>query len=290
MRGRVKQAISREAKVLLSIVGIFLMCMAYEVLAYRQHQENANDTTIPQFGQLVDGFIEACTPKEDTLKEAFGVEDKREKTFWEKVESTWFYQDATATYSRLLKGLFWGCLFSVILGVLMGCYEGVASFFLPTMSFLSKVPGTAMLAVFFVLAKKGEVMFTAMISFGVLPTLTQAIYFSAKDDIHEEEVNKAYSLGATNFEVIWNVVIPQIMPKIMENVRLQIGPAMVYLIAAEMLMSQVGMGYQIRVQQRMLHMAVVYDYIIVLGASGLLMDRAMLYLRRWLCPWYEPEE
>lgn len=180
----------------------------------------------------------------------------------------------------------WGCVLSIILGTLMGCYEWIAALLLPPLSFLAKVPGTAMLAVFFVIVGTGEGMFITMIGFGVLPTLTQAIYLSAKHDLHEEEIYKAYTLGASNIEVIWHVVFPQTLPKILENIRLQIGPAMVYLIAAEMLVGQVGMGYQIRMQQRLLNMNIVYDYLIILGATGLLMDRGMLSLRRWLCPWY----
>ena len=129
-------------------------------------------------------------------------------------------------------------------------------------------------------------MFVAMIGFGVLPTLTQSIYISARDDIHEEEIDKAYTLGASNLEVIWNVVFRHILPKILDAVRLQIGPAMVFLIAAEMLVGQVGMGYQIRMQQRLLHMNIVYNYLLILGITGLLMDRGMIVLREWLCPWY----
>jgi len=77
------------------------------------------------------------------------------------------------------------------------------------------------------------------------------------------------------------------LPKILDNIRLQLGPAMVFLIAAEMLVGQVGMGYQVRMQQRLLHMNVVYDYLFILGATGLLMDKGMLSFRQWWCPWFD---
>ena len=125
-----------------------------------------------------------------------------------------------------------------------------------------------------------------MISFGILPTLTQSIYLAAKDDLHVEEINKAYTLGASNLELIWNIVFQKILPKVIDNTLLQIGPAMVFLIAAEMLVGQVGIGFQIRMQQRLLHMNVVYTYLILLGVTGLMMDRAMISLRNRLCPWF----
>lgn len=284
--GRIKQPLSSHWSAIWGIIGVIILCGLYEWISIRQHEYNESDTTIPSFKQLVDGMRQVTTPKENSLKLAFGVDDTETSGFWDQVGKTWLFKDASATYSRLIKGLVIGCIISIFLGILMGCYEWIASFFLPTISFLAKVPGTAVLAIFFVLVGTGETMFVTMISFGVMPTLTQAIYLSAKHDVHDEEVNKAYTLGASHAEVIWHVVFQQTLPKTLESVRLQIGPAMVYLIAAEMLVGQVGMGYQIRMQGRLLNMSIVYDYIIILGLTGLLLDRLMLALRRRLCPWF----
>ncbi len=282
---RIKQPIQNRTKVVLGIVGVVVLASFYSYLSYRQHVRNPDDTTLPNFRQLVEGARLVITPRENTLTEAFGLE-KSDDSFLGSINKTWLYQDAVATYGRLFKGLLWGCTLSVIIGTLMGCYEWLAALLAPPLSFLAKVPGTAMLAVFFVVVGTGESMFVAMIGFGVLPTLTQAIYLSARDDLHEEEIDKAYTLGACNFELVWNVVFRQILPKTMDAIRLQIGPAMVFLIAAEMLVGQVGMGYQIRMQQRLLHMNIVYNYLLILGLTGLAMDRAMIALRQWACPWY----
>lgn len=285
---RIKQPIGRWNWFWM-VFGIVVLFGSYERLSYRQHQFNPSDTTIPGFVQLLDGFRQVCTPQENPLKAAFGIEEEKH-TFWGQVKKTRLYNDSYATYGRLVKGFVWGCFLSIVLGILMGCYEFVESFFILPISLLAKVPGTAMLAVFFVMVGTGETMFITMIGFGVLPTLTQAIYLCAKYDLLEEEINKAYTLGASqsllSLEIIWDVVYKKILPKLLENTRLQIGPAMVYLIAAEMLVGQVGLGYQIRMQQRLLNMSIVYDYLFILGVTGLLMDKSMLELRRWLCPWY----
>jgi NitT/TauT family transport system permease protein len=233
-----------------------------------------------------------CTPDlpDPGLQAAFGLKTE-EPTLWDKISSTWLYKDATATFRRLFSGLMWGCVLAVLIGLMMGCYEWLAAILVPPLSFLAQIPATAMLAVFIVIVAKvlqwdSEWTYTLMIGFGVLPTLTQTVYLSARDDLHSEEINKAYTLGARNTEVIWNVVFPQILPKVIDATRLQIGPAMVYLVAAEMLLAQVGMGYEIRMQQRLMHMAVVYDYLFILGATGLLMNKSMVWFRMWMCPWY----
>ena len=69
--------------------------------------------------------------------------------------------------------------------------------------------------------------------------------------------------------------------------RLSIGPAMVYLLAAELLVSDEGFGYRIRLLSRRLDMMVVYPYLVLLAGFGFGMDHALRGLRGWLCPWYE---
>jgi NitT/TauT family transport system permease protein len=302
---RIKQPLNKKASLCLSFVGISCLIIGYEILSYRQHVKNPLDTTIPSFTQMWEGLKTTTIPKENNLIAAFGgTEEKASlikyaeksplfKNQFVSVASTMsrigkmpIYRDITSTYSRLIKGLLLGCTLSIVIGVWMGCYDSIAALFLAPLSFLANVPGTAMLAVFFVMVGTGEVMFGTMIGFGILPTLTKSVYLNAKHDLHDEEINKAYTLGASNMEVIYNVVFKQILPKIFENVRLQIGPAMVYLIAAEMLVGEVGMGYQIRMQQRLLNMNIVYDYLIILGVIGLITDKGMLSLRRKICPWY----
>jgi NitT/TauT family transport system permease protein len=282
---RIREPITTRWKIFWGCIGIAFLVGGYSYLSYRQHLKNPRDTTLPNLGQLAEGVKLIVTPHENSLRAALGGAEEPH-TFWSQVKKTWLWQDAVTTYSRLFKGLIAGCVVSVILGTLMGCFEWIAALLVPPLSFLAKVPGTAMLAVFFVMVGTGEWMFLVMIGFGLLPTLTQAIYLAARDDIHSEEIDKAYTLGGSNLELIWNIVFPKILPKVIDNVRLQIGPAMVYLIAAEMLVGQVGMGFQIRMQQRLLHMNVVYLYLILLGTTGLLMDRSMISLRNRLCPWF----
>ncbi|MDG2382627.1 MAG: ABC transporter permease subunit [Pirellulaceae bacterium] len=198
----------------------------------------------------------------------------------------WLWEDTIATSSRLLAGLAVGVALSIILGVMMGAYSPVEAFFLPSLSFLAKIPPTAMLAVFFVLVGTEFDMYVTMIAFGTLPTLAQSIYQSAKKDVPESLVFKAYTLGASHGELIWNVIFKQILPRVIDAVRLQIGPAMVLLVAAEWMVAGEGFGYRLRLFYQRTDMSVVYLYLILLGAAGLLIDYALTWFRRLLCPWF----
>lgn len=235
----------------------------------QREQRDALDRTVPTFRSLYrDGLLRVLTPQ--------GL----------RRDEHWLREDALATTKRLLAGLLVGVLLSVALGILMGAYTPIEAFFVPPLSFLAKIPPTAMLAVFFVLVGVNFRMYVTMIAFGILPTLAQTVYQSAKKDVPQSLVFKAYTLGASHMELIWNVIYKQILPRLIDAVRLQIGPAMVLLIAAEWMVAGEGFGYRLRLFYQRTDMTVVYVYLILLGVGGLLADYALIGLRRWICPWF----
>lgn len=265
----IRQPISHKARIALGVLAIALLALAYTWLSVRQHAINPRDTTLPTWPQLAAGVSKVLTPDPEYKGQC------------------WLWVDFKATFFRHFTGLAAGAIASIALGLLMGCYAWIEALFVPPLSLLAKIPPTAMLAVFFVVVGTDYTMFVAMIGFGVLPTLAQAVYQSAKSDVPEELIFKAYTLGASQLEIVWNVIFMQILPRVIEAVRLQVGPAMVYLIAAEMLVGDVGFGYRIRIQSRLLNMNVVYTYLMVLGLLGFFMDYSLSWLRRKLCPWYK---
>lgn len=262
----IRSPLSKTWKIGISIASLVILLGCYEALSYRQHLINPNDTTIPSFVQMGQAFIKVCTP--------------------DSAKKVWLYEDLKATVFRHLLGLSLGVVASVILGMAMGCFKPIESFFIFILSFFTRVPPTAMLAVFFVLVGTDYKMFLTMIGFGILPTLTQAICQSAKYDVHEELIYKGYTGGGSTMEVIIEVIFREILPRIIDAVRLQVGPAMVFLIAAEWMMADIGFGYRLRIQSRLLNLAVVYDYIIILGLYGLALDYGLLFLREYLCHWF----
>ncbi|MBU1170657.1 MAG: ABC transporter permease subunit [Proteobacteria bacterium] len=262
----IRRAIDKKKSLMIGVLSILVLMGFYSLVSHWQHQKNPDDSTIPtwtQLGQGVQKIIEV-NPRSD---------------------ERWIVVDSKATMSRLFLGLFFGVAGAVVIGLLMGCFTPFEAFLAPPMSLLAKVPPTAALAVFFVLAGTDTRMYVAMISFGVLPTLAQSIYLAVKE-VPDETLYKAYTLGASQTELIWNIILRHIMPKMLDAVRLQIGPAMVYLIAAEMVVGDVGFGYRIRLQSRLLNMNVVYPYLAVLAAFGFFMDVLLRRTQHIFFRWY----
>ena len=100
------------------------------------------------------------------------------------------------------------------------------------------------------------------------------------DDIHR--------VAAVRDDAVYATVLRQVLPRLIDALRLVIGPALVYLIAAEMVVGDVGFGYRIRLQSKLLNMSVVYPYLALLATFGFTMNFLLSRLQRKLCPWYDP--
>jgi NitT/TauT family transport system permease protein len=203
-------------------------------------------------------------PKDTTIPNAqqFVEGWKKITTPEEYTGEIWLLNDMKATLGRHIGGMLLGVAIALFVGMAMGVNSWAEAFFSWPVNFFAKIPPTAMMAVYFVLFGTEYKMFVAMIALGIFPTLAQTIHQSA------------------------NIIFMKILPRVIEAIRLQVGPALVFLIAAELLVSDVGFGYRLRIQSRLLNMNVVYLYLIILGMGFLLMDWGLRLKRRFLCPWF----
>ena len=264
----IRRPIKRKTATILGIVSIALLLGSYTGVSHRQHQRNPDDTTMPTWSQMGKGVVQI-----------FSV-NKRSGERWIAV-------DAKATGTRFFLGLGIGVGAALLIGMAMGCFTQVEAFLLPPLALVAQVPPTAALAVFFVLVGTGQEMYVAMIAFGVLPALAQTVYLAVKE-FPDELLYKSYTLGASQMEVILSIILSQVLPRLIDALRLVIGPALVYLIAAEMVVGDVGFGYRIRLQSKLLNMSVVYPYLAMLAGFGFSMNFSLTRLQRKFCPWYYP--
>lgn len=266
----IRRPLARWVFILLSIMGIVAAVAIYGWMSKRESAKNPEQTSVPGVNQFQEGWEKITSP---------AGSEKRPRP-------APLGQDLKATFWRLFLGMGMGVALSVVFGVAMGAYRWIEAPLMPVISFLAKIPPTAMMPIYFVLVGTDQTMFTSMVALGVFFTMAQSVYQAARQDVRDAAIQKAYTLGASEAEVLYEVIWKQILPRIIDNVRLQIGPAMVFLLAAEMLVGSEGMGYRIRMESRLLNMSVVYIYLAILGAAGLSFEWLLVGLRRWLCPWF----
>ncbi len=261
----IRKPIPRWLYLTLAVGSAVVLLLLYTWMSYRQHQINPLDTTIPTWSQFWEGIKKVCTP--------------------DRSGDRWIVVDTLATLERLGIGMAISVAVSLIIGIAMGCFTWIEAMLKPPIATIAKVAPTAALPVFFVLVGTDNPMFISMIVFGVVPSLTMSIYLAVKD-IPNDIINISYTLQASRFEIIFCVILPQILPKVIEAVKLQIGPAVVYLLAAEVMVAHEGFGYRIRLQGKILAMNVAYLYLALLAIIGLVISFLLGKLQHLLCRWH----
>jgi len=150
---------------------------------------------------------------------------------------------------------------------------------------MSMVPPLALLPILFIVMGLGENSKIALIVIGTLPCIIRDLAMKVQE-LPREQLIKAQTLGASTWQMALRVVTPQILPRLLDSLRLQLGPAWLFLIAAEAIASDSGLGYRIFLVRRYLAMDVIIPYVIWITLLAFLMDTGLRVLQRKLFPWF----
>ncbi len=104
------------------------------------------------------------------------------------------------------------------------------------------------------------------------------------EDIPREQLIKAQTLGASSLQIALRVILPQTVPRLIDSVRFEIGPAWLFLIAAEAIAADSGLGYRIFLVRRYLSMDVILPYVAWITLLAFLMDLGLRILQRRAFP------
>jgi len=288
------QKISPAVARVCALVSILSVLTAYTYLAHLQHQKNSADRTIPTWTQLWGGMVYLCQKPEveqsdmsDLLAAAMATDTSLVETkpagF---LEGRILWEASKATLGRLLGGLSLGLAGGVLAGVLMGCFLKLDAAVSPIMYFASRIIPTAAMPIFFKLAGIDLEMYVTMIVFGSMPIVTLTVSQYVRE-FPDELRFKAYTLGASHAETITTAIFPYVLPKVIDLAVLMIGPALVYLIAAEQIVAGEGFGYRIRILTKATRFEVVYPLIIILTVYAGAITYALKFMQKLICPWYK---
>ena len=247
-----------------------LLVAVYLSAAQIRTQENSQQKLLPTVGKMVKAMDKA----------AF-TEDKRTGKYI-------LWQDTWASLKRLVIGVVLSSLLGFVVGLNMGLLPGIRHLGVAFITFAANIPPLAVLPILFIALGVEEVSKVALIFIGTFPLITRDIYLSARQ-IPQEMVVKALTLGANQFRVIYRVVWPQIIPRLLNTVRLAMGAAWLFLIAAEAIAAKSGLGYRVFLVRRYLAMDTIIPYVLWITLLAYLIDSGLKYWISWRYPWYQPE-
>jgi NitT/TauT family transport system permease protein len=196
------------------------------------------------------------------------------------------WKDTWASLIRLLGGVGIAAALSLVIGMVIGLLPLVRSALSGFVAVLSMVPPLALLPILFIVFGLGETSKVVLIVIGITPFMTRDLAQRVLDIPHEQLV-KAQTLGASSLVIALRVALPQVLPRLIANVRLSLGSAWLFLIAAEAVAADVGLGYRIFLVRRYLAMDVILTYVIWITLLAFVLDWMLRVLSRRAFPWME---
>ncbi|MHC1725219.1 MAG: ABC transporter permease [Syntrophobacteraceae bacterium] len=255
---------SRWLQIGLALLPFLLMICVYLVASEYRHSENPADKVIPTFESMAKAIDQV----------AF-TEDKRTGKYL-------LWTDTSASLKRLGLGIGLASVFAVLFGLNMGLFPGLRCLSMAYVTFISIIPPLAILPILFIVFGVEETGKVALIFIGTFPMITRGVYLATMK-IPTEQICKALTLGASQFSIAYRIVLPQIMPCLIDSMRLSLGAAWLFLIASEAIASTDGLGYRIFLVRRYLSMDVIIPYVLWITFLGFVMDRL---LQTWISTWY----
>ena len=264
----VNRHVRRSESILLGAVPILLLVLLYLFLAAQRHAANPMDKILP----LPDGMAEGMAALILYTDQLTG-----QVVFW---------ADTFASLHRLGLGLGIATLSALLIGLPLGVLPPVRATFGPLVTAIAVIPPIALLPILFIALGLGETAKVALIVIGITPVMVRDIAAHVAS-LPKEQIVKAQTLGANSWQIMIRVALPQTLPRLFHAVRLSLGPAWVFLISAEAIASDVGLGYRIFLVRRYLSMDVIIPYVIWITLLAWLMDLALRQLHKACFPWAE---
>ena len=192
--------------------------------------------------------------------------------------------NTAVSVTEIMSGFVIASILSVPLGILMGSFKIVEAAIEPVTNFVRYLPVSALIPLLILwvgidMSEKITVIF--------IGTFFQQLILIAdvSRGVSQDLLDVLYTLGATRRTVVARVLVPATMPGVMDTLRVTLGWAWTYLVVAELVAANKGLGYFILNSMRGLFTDQIFLGIMVIGLLGLLTDQVFKALRNWLLPW-----
>jgi NitT/TauT family transport system permease protein len=271
MRRVMNIAPRRGSGVLLAAIPFVLIAIIYIVGSAERRAANPEDKLLPPVSEMA-----------QTAKRLAAEPDRRTGDYV-------LWTDTAASLQRLGLGLGISTLLGLGFGLMIGLLPIMGASFGTIVAVISMIPPMAVLPILFIVFGLGELSKVMLIIIGVAPCLIRDMSIEVQN-LPREQMVKAQTLGASTWQVAIRVVLPQIMPRLIKSVRLMIGPAFLFLISAEAIASDVGLGYRIFLVRRYLSMDVILPYVAWITLLAFALDMLLAQFARKAFPWAYVEE
>ena len=203
---------------------------------------------------------------------------------WERALDGSLLENMGASLLVITSGYLLASATAVPLGILAGSFRFVAAMVEPVAGFMRYIPVSALVPLLILWIGIDIEQKIAVIFLGTF--FQQLILFAdVSARVSKDLIDCSYTLGANRRQVVWRVLMPACMPGVMDNLRVTMGWAWTYLVVAELVAANTGLGYMILNAMRGLATDVILLGVFTIGLLGLITDLLFKLVRRRLLPW-----
>ena len=262
----INRRISKSNALLMGAIPILLLIVVYLIAASERHAINPSDRILP----LPEAMFQAM---QGLMFEADQLSGR-----------LLFWADTLASLQRLGLGVAISTASALFVGLLLGVLPPVRATFGMLVTGIAVIPPIALLPILFIAFGLGETAKVALIVIGIAPFMIRDIAAHV-GGLPREQIVKAQTLGASTWQLILRVALPQAMPRLIQSVRLSLGPAWVFLISAEAIAADIGLGYRIFLVRRYLAMDVILPYVAWIAILAVTIDLLLVWSSRRMFSW-----
>ncbi|HZV99259.1 MAG TPA: ABC transporter permease [Methylophilaceae bacterium] len=202
---------------------------------------------------------------------------------------TWLIDDGLlgdigVSVNRVIGGFLLSAVLALPLASLIGTYRPLQALFEPLTDFIRYMPAVAFIPLVMLWVGIDE---GAKVSIIFIGTFFQMVLMMAEDirRVPMAQIEAAQTMGADRGEIMKLVILKSALPSLFDTLRITMGWAWTYLVVAELVAANSGLGYAILKAQRFLQTDKIFAGIILIGVIGLLMDQAFRWVHRKSFPW-----
>ncbi|HYP85450.1 ABC transporter permease subunit [Variovorax sp.] len=194
------------------------------------------------------------------------------------------WEHFAASMLRVFSAFALACLTAIPIGIAMGMSRWARGIFDPPIEFYRPLPPLAylpLIIIWFGIDETPKILLIYLSCFAPLALAARSGMRSAT----QEQINCAYSMGASYTQVIRHVILPSALPDILVGMRIAIGFGWTTLVAAEMVAANTGLGQMVLNASNFLRTDIVVMGIVVIGVVAYLFDLLMRWIERVVAPW-----
>lgn len=255
-------------KIMLGAIPFILIIAMYSHFGEAHRAANPDSMLMPTMEQVKDSIVQLTMEPESKRK-----------------ETPKLWADTYASISNLIIGMIISAFIALAVGLHYGLLRGVDSTIGPITTLISFIP--PILAVPLVIATMGKddagkitliVLGMSLVMAGNIKSYVQ--------DIPKEFLIKTQTLNASWFGVLYRTYLPLLFPRLVDQLKNNVGTAWFMLFTAEFVAANQGLGYRIYLSRRWLDMSVIAPYMLWIAFLSFVLIFILNKTNKFACPWY----